>query len=760
MKFITQFCLFLSIPILLAAGCASAPATSLPSKVLWFDGVEAPAPLGALLTNNPGYFGKSIHTDVTYNYEQAPTNPADVLGRDVSKFGNRLFDGQPAGDWFSPVGINDKPLVIDFDFHQKVTLNEITIAQFRSADLKLAEVQIKNSQSQPWIKVLLVANQKGALHHLVFSKSITARFVQLTLQSTSNITYISQIWMWGEAKAVPVKSLNGFFPEIKNFPETQNAKPGDETILSAAALHDWRKRCDFHKNAITWQIAPTWEMLKKNPLQSTFLPGKNALEKPVQMSVTQTEGESAAVFLINASDHAKDVTVHLDDFKNQSGKSTSTIKSTLYIAGAIWTRRWGQTLRPLFSADNKLGGEQMEKYLTNGSVIKDFPILHLPPRGTAMLWITAQTQNAASGNYSAVLRADKNTTPIHLKVLSVTLPQPNVWVRFWGNAPASTTNLWSSENAIRNEIIYQQSMGASVWSGWPTDGSYQKIARELAKQQGRHSYFINGISPEIRDAGYTGKLDPANFDDDFQKKIQTETQQMVQTAQNLGLDYDDWSMELWDEPTSKNMQSWAAVARLIKAENPKIQLYMNPLFWTREGTNPGKFADDEYQVEALNNWYNQLVDISVPILGQVDTAKYPKANQQFYNHLPRAVRAFYIHPNPGRMLSWEAFARDYNGWGFYAYYSPRKDAWNDFDAPGFDYQIVYPGPNGFIPTIESESMRESWEDYQLLTLLKQQGRTAELNKILNAYKTGTSDIPTLRNRMLQDVTSNKDNVTP
>src|SRR5690606_32331098 len=128
----------------------------------------------------------------------------------------------------------------------------------------------------------------------------------------------------------------------------------------------------------------------------------------------------------------------------------------------------------------------------------------------------------------------------------------------------------------------------------------------------------------------------------------------------------------------------------------------NPLFWTREGANPGGFASDENQVQTLKDWYNQLVDISVPILGQVNTEKYFKSNQQFYNHLPRAVRAFYIHPCPGRMLSWEAFLRDYNGWGFYAYYVPRKDAWNDFDARQFDYQIVYPGPNGFIPTIESE----------------------------------------------------------
>jgi hypothetical protein len=182
---------------------------------------------------------------------------------------------------------------------------------------------------------------------------------------------------------------------------------------------------------------------------------------------------------------------------------------------------------------------------------------------------------------------------------------------------------------------------------------------------------------------------------------------------------------------------------------------MNPLFWTREGANPGKFADDENQVKALKDWYNQLVDISVPILGQVDATKYPETNQQFYSHLPRAVRAFYIHPDPGRQISWEAFERGYNGWGFYAYYSPRGDAWNDFDGSSFDYDIVYPGPNGFISTIESESMRESWDDYRLLTLLKQQGKTKELNTVFGLYRSGKSTFAALRERMLDNVANGK-----
>jgi len=734
MNMIVQICICFMMSVLMISGCSSAPAAP-SSKVLWYDGTEAPVPQGALLTDNPGYFGETIHTGVTYAYPAAPNNPPDVLGSDKTKFGNRLLDGQQSGDWYTPVGMNAKPLIVIFDFHQIVTLHEIAVSQYRSKNLRLAAVEIKFNDNDPWTKVLSVNDSEGALHLLKLPQPAKARFVRLTLQSASNITWISQVWMWGDANPVAQKNANGILPEMTKI------TPDDGAVLSAQALEDWRKRTGFNRDGITWQVAPTWQMLKKNPLKSTFLPGKEALQQNVQMSATQTEGESAAVFLINASDHAKDVTVRLGEF---GGKSTFKGKSTLYVAGAIWTKRWGQTLRPLFSADNKLGAEQMEKYLTNGSVIKDFPTLHLPPRGTALIWITVNTQNAAPGNYTATLTAGDMTIPIHLKVLSATLPQPDSWVRFWGNAPAAGRSLWHQANDVKDEIRYQQSMGATVWSGWPEKGSYQDTARQLAKERGLPCYFIVGIAPEIRDAGYLGKLDPANFDDAFKQKIKTDIQQKVQMAQRLGLDYKDWSVELWDEPNPKNMPSWAAIAKIIRAINPRVRIYMNPLFWTRQGDNRYGFATDDGQVNSLKNWYNQLVDISIPILGQVNAKEYPQANREFYDHLPRAVRGYYIHPNPGRMLTWEAAVRNFNGWGFYAYYVPSKDAWNDFDSPayaGFDYQIVYPGPKGFIPTIESESMRESWEDYRLLTLFKEQGKTQEVKDILRAYQSGVIALP-------------------
>jgi len=87
------------------------------------------------------------------------------------------------------------------------------------------------------------------------------------------------------------------------------------------------------------------------------------------------------------------------------------------------------------------------------------------------------------------------------------------------------------------------------------------------------------------------------------------------------------------------------------------------------------------------------------------------------------------------------------------YFAPRADPWNDFDESWSentpDYLMVYPGPRGPVPTRHSEAVREGWENYRLLTLLKQRGRHAELAALLKAYAAGTEPVEILRLRALR-----------
>jgi hypothetical protein len=145
-----------------------------------------------------------------------------------------------------------------------------------------------------------------------------------------------------------------------------------------------------------------------------------------------------------------------------------------------------------------------------------------------------------------------------------------------------------------------------------------------------------------------------------------------------------------------------------------------------------------------------MVDISAPIYLLLRDR--PKCMELL--GAPRAVNAFYTVSTQSakserrpqvelyRAQAWDAFSRGWNGWGFYSYYAPRGNPWDDTDAEWYtgedrpDYLMVYPGPRGPVPTRQSEAVREGWEDYCLLTLMKQRGLEADLSRLIEAYRRG------------------------
>ena len=77
-----------------------------------------------------------------------------------------------------------------------------------------------------------------------------------------------------------------------------------------------------------------------------------------------------------------------------------------------------------------------------------------------------------------------------------------------------------------------------------------------------------------------------------------------------------------------------------------------------------------------------------------------------------------------------------NGWGFWRCHCPAGNPWDDFES-GISYQMVYPGPRGPVATRQSEALREGWEDWCLLNLLKEKGLDRILKELLRAYEAGT-----------------------
>ncbi len=288
---------------------------------------------------------------------------------------------------------------------------------------------------------------------------------------------------------------------------------------------------------------------------------------------------------------------------------------------------------------------------------------------------------------------------------------------------------------VQREVDYKQSLGINVWDGLPTPGSDADVARK--RGQAIFQFFI--VPPEYVNNGYNNRIKPQDLTAKDEAAITEYVRAMVKQTQALGLTYDDWQGELWDEPGPNNAPGLGAVARIVKKADPKVRIFVNPSFWAGQGA-----AADEIVYPALAAWYREVVDVSVPFEGLL--LDHPKSYPLF--DAPRAVRALYTvtthvtkgeqaqHMERHRRLAWEAARRGWNGWGFFAYYRPEANPWNDFDASYPDYAMVYPGTRGPIPTRQSESVREGWEDYRLLALLQERGMKSELTAILKAYAAG------------------------
>ena len=734
--------------LVLSAAMASA-------ELVWWDGTRdaADAPPGKLLSDNAGYWGECVLTGVDYEYEVAPTNPADVW-RDVKeRFGRRLLDGRPSGNWWVPVGQNPGgPMVVTFDFKRPCTFAEIDVCT-RSKKISI-KAECAESKDGEWQLVL----ERGIdqcpdqlFHRLPVPGGGRGRLLRLSLKAES-ITYVEEVLVWGDAEVseetpeelkpvAPVQVITGTaFASI----------PGiEKTSFSDAQFWDWQREIgDAARQAVVWSRVPTWDSITDKQI----LPTAPQLDRPVTVAMARNETECVALALTNTSMvEPRTLDVGLSTFRSADGREATGVAGALRVGGAIPSRHYGVNIGPLFEPDNMLPAGLMQRYLTNGAGIKGFPTITLSPAGSAVLWLSVTTRDVAPGTYGATLSCpDGPVLDVAIEVVDVTLPDSFVWLNTWSGTTSMFPFVYGDRMA--REVAYKQSLGITVWNGWPDAGT----AQELARERGRAIHRIWGIGKYGHEL-YGGRIDPDKLTADDEQKIAEMIRGHVAKAAELGLSYDDWFVELTDEPGQKNSLAYGALCRLIRRADPKVRIYCNPCFWVGNGV----LGDDEV-FESLGPWYREDVDVSVPLYLLLRDR--PKSLELF--DAKRFVRAFYTVSTQSakseraaqvelyRRQAWDAFGRGWNGWGFYSYHAPRGDPWNDLDMNWYtkedrpDYLMVYPGPRGPVPSRQSEAVREGWVDYRLLTLLRERGQQGLVAALVNDYREGKT-LPDLRLRALR-----------
>lgn len=722
---------------------------------IWWDGTreDADAPLpGKLLTENPGYWGPQVLTGVEYHYETEPDNPPDRDRGEDGTFGRRLLDGRAQGDWHVPVGVTGDPPVmrVVFDFKRPCVFNEVHLST-RSETLDIT-IEVREREDGPWREAFsrdIDQSPERMFHRLSMPAETEGRYLRLTLIGSRYHTYLDEVWVWGDAE------VSEAYPEaidpVASFAEHPDDDPAArysiagirETAFTRAQLERWRERVRGVSDAqAVWSSLPMPE--GELTFDGPILPEPARINASVDLTMARNERENHLLALTSAST-SESLPLELQPVVfhgtgEREGVEADSIDAVVRVAGALPTAHEGGDiqLRPFFAADNRPDASLLRRYLANAGSVIDFPRLALAPGESAVLMLSVRTDDAAPGVYKAQLDAGAaEPLEVRLEVLDVTLPEPFAWVRSWSGVTDQAP--FTSTARQRREVAYKQEMGITVWrGGFPTDGSLHAIAH----QQGRALFRMRGLPGEFDRHEYADASEVEDIAPDDQAAIAQHVRALAEQARSLGLDYDQWFIEFWDEPGRDSAALYGVLARIAKRADPEVNIYMNPLFW-KGGS--GWTPEDEIHAW-LAPFYNEFIDVSVPHQGLDDPSQRPKLYESLFDQ-PRWVRAYYIHPvtrgpRQGRGMSWRSFERGWNGWGYFAYYRPGGGSPWDITTwrrwPNYDYQMVFPGPAGAVPTLLSEAAREGWEDYRLLTLLKDQGREQTLAALMEAYEAGES----------------------
>lgn len=722
--------------------------------LVWFDGSRSVGePPGKLLSDNGGYWGECVLTGVEYTCSPEPDNPPDRWRDQPERYGRRLLDGRPHGNWWTPIGVSG-PLATTFDFRRSCTFAEVDVdTRCNRVALK---VETADTAEGPWTTVLERARDDcpdQAFHRLALPQPTTGRYLRLTVDA-GGLTYVDEVLIWGDAQVsteTPEIYKSVTAPPIASEISSMSIPGIEKTAFSDAVFWEWQRRLgSLARQRGVWSQVPIWDSITDRPL----LPKVEEICREVRLTMARNETECLALALTNTSwEKPWEAEVTLSPFRPEGSVSgeAQAVVGELRVAGAIASRYYGVNIGPLFSADNLLPPGLMRRYLTNGPGIADFPHLTLSRAGSAVLWISVSARDARPGRYVARMTCTGGPSVLlRVEVVDVTLPRPRVWLQTWSGATGQFP--FVHEGRDRREVAYKTSLGVTVWNGWPEPGSQAALAHE----SGRTFFHIWGIG-DYGHRLYGGGIDPDRLTAEDAANIAKMIHDHVAKARSLGLSYDDWYVELTDEPGKGNSAAYGALCRLIRQADPRVRIYCNPSFWVGNGCLP-----DEDVYTSLSPWYNECVDVSSPIY--LLLYERPKCMTLF--GAPRLVRAFYnvctqsakseraAQVQIYRRMAWEAFSYGWNGWGFYSYYAPRGNPWNDFDAEWYtgedlpDYQMVYPGPYGPVPTRQSEDVREGWEDYCLLTLLQEQGQETVVKTLLADFAAG-GDPAELRARALR-----------
>lgn len=715
-------------------------------RICWMDGSEETELPGKLLSDNLEYFGETIPTGATYRYLSPLSSIVDG-DEDLAEFrGHRLQDGRLIRRFRKEPAVAERELVMEWDFQRSCTFCEVDF--YCHGEMKTIEVACADGE-QP---VVWHGGAAAGSNHFYRVKlnGQTARRLRFTLTAENRLE-LFQVWAFGDAEEQARAddfSVDRFV--FANSIAMESLMGAAHTAFSDVEGFHWMKRmkkAGLYERGAVWSEQPAYGDLVLKPV----LPAVQAVEAAVQRRICRGGTEVVCLALTNTDTTApRTLRVELEN--------NTPLKTERMVVGLLPSRWYGDAAGALFNEEYTIGRNSRYRYLSNAPVIADFPEIHLPAGGSCLFWVRLSCDEATEpGTYTLYLCAGESRKEITAEVLPITLPAVHTGIMLWG----SFTDMYPfvySDRAAR-EVAYRRSLGINIYSGWPNEGTAARVAFEQDPQSQFGIYALGIYGDKI----YNNHLKPQDVTPEMEADVAEILAACVRKAEEVGIGFDRWFIEMPDEPGRHNMAAVRTFVEMCKRIEPRIRIYVNPACWT--GFENDGVESDETLVNLLDGWYDKLVDISVPLALNLEDR--PKAMRYF-----RADREFngqywvagqHMNADRGELVSlprvcaWDSISRDLNFWGFYSYYCPRLNSWDNAVRPyenvdgTINYQCVYGGLNGPVPTRASEAIREGWQDYRIMQLVREQAPET-YRRLQKQYLSGEYTFEGLRREALDALT--------
>jgi hypothetical protein len=353
------------------------------------------------------------------------------------------------------------------------------------------------------------------------------------------------------------------------------------------------------------------------------------------------------------------------------------------------------------------------------------------------LWIDVAAPSSATGRYTMRVRLEaviggrpvSRLVDIPVRVWAVAPPPLVPSIVVWGyldSPPIRGLSKAAAVDMLAHGVTTAVLPAADL--PWPKPGvpatgnsigDYRGFEEVMEALKGHRQYlFFLGFNSDsfIRTFGRQHRFLSDAWKALFTNWIKEWSAQLKQS----GIEYDAFALYPVDEPQKgAEQEALVAVARLIKATDPRIRVYTTLV-----------------RPEVLSDEMLKSVDIfqlAAPALTPSVVSRLKESGKQVWAY---AAVGGGKAGNPAsfyRAQAWEAFVLGVSGFGFWAYADVGQSgtAWNDTDDVRPDYAVIYEGPPRIVSSKRWEAWREGVQDFALLSAALANAPTEAERKAVN-----------------------------